>query len=232
MAATISRSTTSPSVSAMPTLVGSMEDGDPRTDDSQMDESLNELPKVKIVLLAKFNGTTIFLEKWKRCKFALHACEAHPGFRPSTADATPDGGPQPRPTPHGSPQHPTPVLRQSITITQNITTNPTRIPLDPSFSNTFHGDGEGLQIKQVEFNTIASSIGGLSTQTSLLHRHLSQTVYPLLQSSAALSPLELPPNNSTQGLASGLRAAYTAYGPSTLGHSLTYWNVYQQTKPN
>ncbi|KAK5664174.1 hypothetical protein OQA88_390 [Cercophora sp. LCS_1] len=81
-----------------------------------------------------------------------------------------------------------------------------------------HGDGEGLQIKQVEFNTIASSFGGLSTQTSLLHRHLSQTVYPLLQSSAALSPLELPPNNSTQGLASGLRAAYTAYGPSTLGH--------------
>ncbi|KAK5651086.1 hypothetical protein OQA88_13690 [Cercophora sp. LCS_1] len=39
-------------------------------------------------------------------------------------------------TPQRSPQHPTPVLRQSITITQNITTNPTRIPLDPSFSNT------------------------------------------------------------------------------------------------
>lgn len=29
--------------------------------------------------------------------------------------------------------------------------------------------GSGLQIKQVEFNTIASSFGGLSSQTSKLH---------------------------------------------------------------
>jgi glutathione synthase len=33
-----------------------------------------------------------------------------------------------------------------------------------------HHDSEGLQIKQVEFNTIASSFGGLSSQTSLLHK--------------------------------------------------------------
>lgn len=28
----------------------------------------------------------------------------------------------------------------------------------------------GLQVKQVEFNTIASSFGGLSTKTCLLHK--------------------------------------------------------------
>ncbi|KAK5654445.1 hypothetical protein OQA88_7356 [Cercophora sp. LCS_1] len=59
--------------------------------------------EVKIVLLAKFNGTTILLEKWEE------EMQVRPG-----ATAT-----------RRSPQHPTPVLRQSITITQNITTNPT-----------------------------------------------------------------------------------------------------------
>ncbi len=34
-----------------------------------------------------------------------------------------------------------------------------------------HQDGENLQIKQVEFNTIASSFGGLSAKTSLLHQY-------------------------------------------------------------
>jgi len=34
-----------------------------------------------------------------------------------------------------------------------------------------HGSDEGLQVKQVEFNTIASSFGGLSSQTSLLHKY-------------------------------------------------------------
>jgi glutathione synthase len=34
-----------------------------------------------------------------------------------------------------------------------------------------HQDGDNLQIKQVEFNTIASSFGGLSAQTSLLHKY-------------------------------------------------------------
>ncbi len=32
------------------------------------------------------------------------------------------------------------------------------------------GQGAPPQIKQVEFNTIASSFGGLSTRTSLLHK--------------------------------------------------------------
>lgn len=34
-----------------------------------------------------------------------------------------------------------------------------------------HQDGDSLQIKQVEFNTIASSFGGLSARTSLLHKY-------------------------------------------------------------
>ncbi|KAK3359881.1 hypothetical protein B0T25DRAFT_577931 [Lasiosphaeria hispida] len=59
--------------------------------------------EVKIVLLAKFNGTTILLEKW----------EEEMQVRPGATT-----------TRHSLLQHPTPVLRQSITITQNATTNP------------------------------------------------------------------------------------------------------------
>lgn len=36
-----------------------------------------------------------------------------------------------------------------------------------------HQDGDKLQIKQVEFNTIASSFGGLSTRTSSLHKYVT-----------------------------------------------------------
>ncbi|EAQ90938.1 hypothetical protein CHGG_02873 [Chaetomium globosum CBS 148.51] len=99
-----------------------------------------------------------------------------------------------------------------------------------------HQDGDNLQIKQVEFNTIASSFGGLSAQTSLLHqyetpnkplepeialtlaRHLVKNEYPLLQNSISRSSVDLPANNSAEGLAAGLAAAFCAYGQSTLGH--------------
>ncbi|KAK3944718.1 putative glutathione synthetase [Diplogelasinospora grovesii] len=73
------------------------------------------------------------------------------------------------------------------------------------------------QIKQVEFNTIASSFGGLSAKTSDLHRFLSQTEYPLLKDPSAHS-LDLPANNSVAGLAAGLQSAFHAYGKSSLGH--------------
>lgn len=82
-----------------------------------------------------------------------------------------------------------------------------------------HQDDASLQVKQVEFNTIASSFGGLSTQTSLLHKHLAQHEYPLLSSSSSTANLDLPSNDSAAGLAAGLRAAFDAYGPSSLGHS-------------
>jgi len=59
--------------------------------------------EVKIVLLAKFNGTTILLEKWEEEMQVRLAAT----------------------TTRHSLQHPTPILRQSITITRNTTTNPT-----------------------------------------------------------------------------------------------------------
>lgn len=74
------------------------------------------------------------------------------------------------------------------------------------------------QIKQVEFNTIASSFGGLSSRTSALHKFLAATEYPLLESVAGQGPYDLPENTSTQGLAAGLQAAYKTYGNSELGH--------------
>lgn len=81
------------------------------------------------------------------------------------------------------------------------------------------GQESAPQIKQVEFNTIASSFGGLSSRTSALHSFLAATEYPLLESPAAQGPYNLPENKSTQGLAAGLHAAYTAYGKSQLGHT-------------
>ncbi|KAG9258020.1 uncharacterized protein F5Z01DRAFT_314407 [Emericellopsis atlantica] len=75
-----------------------------------------------------------------------------------------------------------------------------------------------LQAKQVEFNTIASSFGGLSQQTSGLHKFLANTEYPLLEKNISSILLDLPENKTTQGLAAGIQAAYTAYGDSELGH--------------
>lgn len=75
-----------------------------------------------------------------------------------------------------------------------------------------------LQAKQVEFNTIASSFGGLSAQTSGLHRFLAQTEYPLLKQSIVNGNLDLPENQSIQGLAKGMVAAYQAYGKSDHGY--------------
>ncbi|PSS22501.1 hypothetical protein M430DRAFT_65660 [Amorphotheca resinae ATCC 22711] len=75
----------------------------------------------------------------------------------------------------------------------------------------------GPTIKQVEFNTIASSFGGLSAQTSNLHKHLSISDYPLLEKPILTSALDLPENTSTQSLAAGLRFAFDTYiksGPS------------------
>ncbi|KAI0165775.1 glutathione synthase [Xylariaceae sp. FL1272] len=70
------------------------------------------------------------------------------------------------------------------------------------------------QIKQVEFNTIASSFGGLSSQTSQLHKYLASTDYPFLSKSIPRGSLTLPTNESARGLASGIREAFIAYGPS------------------
>lgn len=72
-------------------------------------------------------------------------------------------------------------------------------------------EDSALSVKQVEFNTIASSFGGLSTQVSKLHQHLqSIDAYP-----ESLSPLindnSLPKPTSVPGLALGLAKAHQAY---------------------
>ena len=68
------------------------------------------------------------------------------------------------------------------------------------------------QIRQVEFNTISSSFGGLSTHVAGLHRHLQHTgTYP---EHTALKLSNQPETNPTQALAQGLKAAHVAYGSS------------------
>ncbi|ESZ93851.1 glutathione synthetase-like protein [Sclerotinia borealis F-4128] len=69
-------------------------------------------------------------------------------------------------------------------------------------------------IKQVEFNTIASSFGGLSSQTSQMHKYLSLSNYNLLSKDVSKS-LDLPENTSTISLASGLSQAFDSYKKSS-----------------
>ncbi|KAI9826657.1 MAG: hypothetical protein M1832_006253 [Thelocarpon impressellum] len=72
--------------------------------------------------------------------------------------------------------------------------------------------GAKPEIKQVEFNTIASSFGGLSTRVSELHKHLlSIGAYP---HSRLIASAALPPNTSDGLLSDGLAAGHEAYGPS------------------
>jgi glutathione synthase len=71
------------------------------------------------------------------------------------------------------------------------------------------------QIKQVEFNTIASSFGGLSSQASKVHKYLRETdIYQsylnLASATESTFPIEYS-TNATTGLAQGMQAAYDAY---------------------
>ncbi|GAA5900487.1 hypothetical protein JCM5296_001560 [Sporobolomyces johnsonii] len=66
------------------------------------------------------------------------------------------------------------------------------------------------ELKQVEFNTISSSFGALSTRVGEMHRYLlSSGLYP---SHPSLTPPSLPQNGALAGLAAGLAAAHRAYG--------------------
>jgi glutathione synthase len=72
-------------------------------------------------------------------------------------------------------------------------------------------------IKQVEFNTIASSFGGLSNQVSALHRHLrSINAYPE-ELESLIDDNSLPNCTSVPSLARGLAVAHQAYGLSASG---------------
>lgn len=86
-----------------------------------------------------------------------------------------------------------------------------------------HRDASGLppfdQLKQVEFNTIASSFGGLSVLTAQLHAFLTKSAYPTLQQPILDGTLDLPENKAIEGLADGLEAAYHAYGAPQPEHT-------------
>ena len=86
-------------------------------------------------------------------------------------------------------------------------------------------------IRQVEFNTMASSFGGLSAKVSALHKYLLCSSLPfskinngsrkLVQISAyppsivsLLPPLSIPSNPSVESIAAGLQVAHEVYGAS------------------
>ena len=72
------------------------------------------------------------------------------------------------------------------------------------------GSQEHPSIKQVEFNTISSSFGALSSKVTDLHRFLVQSqTYPD-ESAPALN--DLPENKAIDGLVHGLAEAHKAYG--------------------
>ena len=81
-----------------------------------------------------------------------------------------------------------------------------------------HVDPEGseqrLQIKQVEFNTIASSFGGLAWEVSAMHEHLlSVDAYPGGPKTVPMKG-NLASSKSVPALAAGLAVAHKAYEPS------------------
>ncbi|KAK4048152.1 Glutathione synthetase [Microbotryomycetes sp. JL221] len=71
-------------------------------------------------------------------------------------------------------------------------------------------EAQQATLKQVEFNTISSSFGCLSSKVADLHRYLARTgAYPDV---AELQPDRIPRNPAVVGLAAGLAAAHRAYG--------------------
>jgi glutathione synthetase len=85
-------------------------------------------------------------------------------------------------------------------------------------------------LKQVEFNTIASSFGGLSSQVSALHKHLlTLDAYP---SSSGIKADALPRSNSASSLAKGLAVAHKAYGASRTNRPLCVLFVVQDPERN
>lgn len=88
------------------------------------------------------------------------------------------------------------------------------------------------EIKQVEFNTIASSFGGLSSQVSALHKYLLKIdAYPA-EASSIVKASSLPPSKSVPSLAAGLAAAHRAYGISKSSSALCVLFVVQDPERN
>lgn len=86
------------------------------------------------------------------------------------------------------------------------------VHVDPSIP------GAPAGLKQVEFNTIASSFGGLSSRVSVLHNYLLNiNAYPS-SVSTIIKADALPQSKSASSLAAGLASAHNAYGPSRTSH--------------
>lgn len=97
---------------------------------------------------------------------------------------------------------------------------------DPSQSNPKSG------LKQVEFNTIASSFGGLSAQVSALHKYLlTIDAYPD-STSSIIKQEALRQSQSASSLAKGLATAHKAYGTSRTKRPLCVLFVVQDPERN
>ena len=85
-------------------------------------------------------------------------------------------------------------------------------------------------IHQVEFNTIASSFGGLASRVSELHRFLVRSgAYP---PTPQLSLETIPLNPAAVELASGLAKAHDLYGPVALGREKAVLFIVQSEERN
>ncbi|RPB05606.1 glutathione synthase [Choiromyces venosus 120613-1] len=85
-------------------------------------------------------------------------------------------------------------------------------------------------IHQVEFNTIASSFGALSTRVSELHRHLAKMgAYP---SDSIINVESIPVSPALQESAKGLAVAHKAYGSGGKGRSTAVFMIIQPGEKN
>jgi glutathione synthetase len=97
---------------------------------------------------------------------------------------------------------------------------------DPSQSESASG------LKQVEFNTIASSFGGLSSQVSAMHKYLlTIDAYPN-STSSIIQEEALRQSKSASSLAKGLATAHKAYGSSRASRPLCVLFVVQDPERN
>ena len=80
-------------------------------------------------------------------------------------------------------------------------------------------DTDTASLKQVEFNTIAASFGGLSSRVTSLHTDLlsfpNYPSHPLLDSNVP------PQNTAVETLSAGLATAHNGYGPSKSSPALS-----------
>ena len=87
-------------------------------------------------------------------------------------------------------------------------------------------------IKQVEFNTISSSFGGLSSRVCSLHKFLLQVAAYPREAAAVIRPDFLPTNASIEKLAGGLAQAHLTYGPSKSSRLMCVLFITQKEERN